>query len=438
MSTLKLHTRLADELANSITQGRLPGGSALPTHRAFASQQGIGLSTATRIYAELQRRGLIVGEVGRGTFVRERPVEPGPLSEAMRYTALARTAETVDAPTLRQALRTVSGLSDLERLAAQPSPFGSASSRRAVGEHLQRRQLGLAGDSARIVITWGGLAALRLAAILNLHRGQRVASDAVTYPGWRLVMEQTGLDVVPVSFDPAGPDLEKLEWLFRRKGVTVLHCMPTAHHPLGWVVPLKRRREIVALARKHDVALLEDVTYNHLVRDAPPTLAELAPERTWLLGSLSGVMGDGLRFGYLVAPTMLEPRLERTALSWGVAAPPLIAELGRLWLEDGTIASLQNAQREHAEQLWRAASLAGFKAHSPSSSGWLLWLPLPRGYRSEAAVLKLRQQGVDVMSSEPFAIGSHKPNAVALRMRMLTPATLKEIAPTVLAVCGLS
>ncbi len=438
MSTLKLYERLADELAKAIAEGRLPGGSALPTHREFASQRRIGLSTATRIYAELQRQGLIVGEVGRGTFVRERPIEPGLLSEAVRYTALARTAETIDAPTLRQALRTVSGPSDIERLTAQTSPFGSASTRRAIGAYLERRQLGLMVDSARIVITWGGLAAMRLAALLNLQRGQRVASDAVTYPGWRLVMEQLGLDVMPVGFDHAGPELEKLEWLFRRKRVTALHCMPTAHHPLGWVVPLQRRREIVALARKHDVALLEDVTYNHLVPGAPPTLAELAPERTWLVGSLSGVMGDGLRFGYLVAPRMLEARLERTAFSWGLAAPPLVAELARLWLEDGTIASLQNAQREHAKQLWRAASSVGLKTHSPSSSGWLLWLPLPPGYRSETAVLKLRQQGIDALSSEPFAIGASKPNAVAVRMRMLTSATLKEVAPVVLAACGLS
>ena len=305
MSTLKLYDRLADELAHAIREGHLPGGSALPTQRDFAKQRRIGLSTATRIYAELQRRGLVVGEVGRGTFVRERPIEPHPLSEAIRYTAMARTAEAIDAPTLRQALRSVSALSDIERLATQPTPLGSPSARRALALYLSR--WGLKVDPAQIVTTGGGLAAMRLAALVSTQRGHKVAADAVTYPGWRLVSEQLGLEMMPLAFDAQGPVPEALERLCRRARVTALHCMPTAHHPLGWVMPLQRRRDLVALAREHDVTLLEDATYNHLVRGAPPCFAQLAPERTWLIGSLSGAMGDGLRFGYLVAPACWGP-----------------------------------------------------------------------------------------------------------------------------------
>lgn len=434
MSTLKLYDRLADELAHAIREGHLPGGSALPTQRDFAKQRRIGLSTATRIYAELQRRGLVVGEVGRGTFVRERPIEPHPLSEAIRYTAMARTAEAIDAPTLRQALRSVSALSDIERLATQPTPLGSPSARRALALYLSR--WGLKVDPAQIVTTGGGLAAMRLAALVSTQRGHKVAADAVTYPGWRLVSEQLGLEMMPLAFDAQGPVPEALERLCRRARVTALHCMPTAHHPLGWVMPLQRRRDLVALAREHDVTLLEDATYNHLVRGAPPCFAQLAPERTWLIGSLSGAMGDGLRFGYLVAPRLLGARLERTTLSWGLAAPPLVGELARLWLGDGTLEALQSAQREHAEQLWKAVAKTGLGAHSPSSAGWLLWLALPRGSRSEMVAVKLRQQGVDALTSEAFSIAASKPNAVAVRMRSMTPAGLRQVAPAVAAACG--
>jgi len=432
MSTL-LYERLVDELAHAIRNGRLPAGSALPTHREFAKQRGIGLSTATRTYAELQRQGLTVGEVGRGTFVRERPIASGPLSEAVRYTALARTAECIDAPTLRLALKIVSGLPDIERLTAQTSPLGSPSIRRALSAHLE--SLGLQVAPPQIVATAGGLAAMRLAALHAMERGQRVATDTVTYPGWRLLSEQLGLEVVPVAFDEAGPVPEVLEGLFRRKRVKVLHCMPTAHHPLGWVMPLQRRRDIVALARAHDVALVEDATYNHLVGGTPQTLAQLAPERTWLVGSLSGVLGDGLRLGYVIAPGLQEAKLEKTVLSWGLAAPPLVAELARLWLADGTIASLQSAQRAHAAQLWRVVASVGLKTYCPSSSGWLMWLPLPPGHRSDEVVLTLRRQGVDALDSEPFATTRARPNAVVVRMRLMTAMTLEEFAPAILDAC---
>lgn len=435
MTTLKLYSQLVDELSDEILEGRLPGGTALPTQREFARQRGIGLSTVTRVYAELQRRGLVVGEVGRGTFVRERPLEPLPLAAAIRYTALPRTAESIGAATLRQALRRAASLPDIERMAAQPTPLGSPATRLALARHLAR--LGFDIDAARIVTTGGGLAAMRLAVLATLERGQRVAADAVTYPGWRLVSEQLGLELLPMAIDHHGPVPESLERLLRRCRVSALHCMPTAQHPLGWVMPSQRLREIVALAREHDLTLFEDATYNHLVRGSRPSLTELAPERTWLMGSLSGVLGDGLRLGYLVAPRSPGARLERMALSWGLTALPLVAELARGWLEDRTVESLQIAQRQHADQLWSTLGRSGLRAHSPSTSGWLFWLPLPRGRRAETVALALRAQGIDAVTSDAFALTPHRPNAIAIRMRAITASELREKLPAITAACGL-
>src|SRR6516165_3962701 len=63
------YTALVDEIAAAIAAGRLKAGERLPPQREFAYERGIAASTAARVYAELLRRGLVVGEVGRGTFV---------------------------------------------------------------------------------------------------------------------------------------------------------------------------------------------------------------------------------------------------------------------------------------------------------------------------------------------------------------------------------
>jgi len=63
------YTALVDEIAAAIASGRLKTGERLPPQRQFAYERGIAASTAARVYAELLRRGLAVGEVGRGTFV---------------------------------------------------------------------------------------------------------------------------------------------------------------------------------------------------------------------------------------------------------------------------------------------------------------------------------------------------------------------------------
>lgn len=79
---MNLYERLTAELAAAIRGGELAGGSALPPVREFARLRGIGPSTAARVYASLRQQGLVIGEVGRGTFVRERPMDAGPLSAA--------------------------------------------------------------------------------------------------------------------------------------------------------------------------------------------------------------------------------------------------------------------------------------------------------------------------------------------------------------------
>lgn len=68
---------LVDEFAADIRSGRLLPGTRLPTHRQLAATQGLALVTASRVYAELEAMGLVSGEMGRGTFVRETSWSPG-------------------------------------------------------------------------------------------------------------------------------------------------------------------------------------------------------------------------------------------------------------------------------------------------------------------------------------------------------------------------
>lgn len=72
------YRRIADRIAGDISGGRLRPGQRLPPQRAFARRHGIAASTAGRVYGELVRRGLVVGEVGRGTFVRASEVDAQP------------------------------------------------------------------------------------------------------------------------------------------------------------------------------------------------------------------------------------------------------------------------------------------------------------------------------------------------------------------------
>ncbi|MGO7202286.1 GntR family transcriptional regulator, partial [Rhizobium ruizarguesonis] len=69
---------LAEQIANAITDGKLSDGTQLPPHRKMADDLHLSVQTVSRAYDELIRRGLISGEIGRGSFVQTRPREPEP------------------------------------------------------------------------------------------------------------------------------------------------------------------------------------------------------------------------------------------------------------------------------------------------------------------------------------------------------------------------
>src|SRR5690349_16879559 len=114
-----LYLALADALANDIGTGELRPGERLPTHRELARTLGVNIGTVTRAYAEAESRGLISGEVGRGSFVRHataRPDFPGLEASARRAAidlALNVPAGGPTAEEQAEALRELAGRSDL-------------------------------------------------------------------------------------------------------------------------------------------------------------------------------------------------------------------------------------------------------------------------------------------------------------------------------------
>lgn len=101
---------LADQIARAIHDGRLANGAQLPTHRHLADDLKLSVQTVSRAYEELIRRGLISGEVGRGSFVQTQHREPEPpyiperLGEVIDLSILKPVCEPMHLEKLKQAL----------------------------------------------------------------------------------------------------------------------------------------------------------------------------------------------------------------------------------------------------------------------------------------------------------------------------------------------
>ena len=425
------YKQLVDTLAADIRAGRLPPGTRLPTHRGLAEEHGLALVTATRVYAELGAMGLVSGETGRGTFVRESTlarelgidqhvVASGMVDLNFNYPSLPGQAEL-----LREGLRQLAASGDLEALLRYQPHGGRPHERAAMARHLASRGLSVGAD--QVMIVNGAQQGLAITAMALLQPGDVVAADALSYPGFKVLAQAHRLELAPIPAAGNGPDLDALERLCRRRRVRAVYAMPTLHNPLGWVMGASRRRQLVAIARRHGLLIIEDAAYAFLAQDPPAPLAALAPEITVYVSGLSKSVATGLRVGFVAAPADDVPGLERAirASTWNT--PGVMTALACGWLEDGTVARLESEKRGDAEARQRIAAevFAGLRCVRHPAS-YFVWLPMAEEQRADKLAAALMREGISVSTAEAFATTAQVPHAIRLALGSVALETLRE------------
>lgn len=432
---------LVDAFAADIRSGRLLPGTRLPTHRQLAATEGLALVTATRVYAELEAMGLVSGETGRGTFVRETSLPPG-LGIDQKNVSVGMTDLNFNYPSLpgqaerlRNALRQLALGGDLESLLRYQPHAGRAHERASVARHLLAR--GLTVDAEQVLVVSGAQHGLAVSMMALLQPGDVIAADALTYSGFIVLAEALHLEIVPIPVTEHGPDLEALDRLCLRRRVRAVYTMPTLHNPLGWVMSADQRESLVTIARRHDLLIIEDAAYAFLAEDPPAPLAQLAPERTVYVSGLSKSVATGLRVGFVAAPAKKVPALERTirATTWNT--PGVLTAIASTWLDDGTVMQLEAEKRRDAQarQAMAAEVLAGLACVRHPSS-YFLWLPLSEDARADQIAMALMRENVAVSTAEPFATSAHVPHAIRLALGSAEMGALREALEKVKWVIG--
>ncbi|UFQ02960.1 aminotransferase-like domain-containing protein [Pseudomonas fitomaticsae] len=432
---------LVDTYAADIRAGLLLPGTRLPTHRQLAASEGLALVTASRVYAELETMGLVSGEAGRGTFVRETSLLPGQgidqkdvavgmIDLNFNYPSLPGQAEL-----LRTALRQLALSGDLEALLRYQPHAGRQHERASVARHLKTR--GLSADAEQVLIVNGAQQGLAVTLMALLKPGDVIAADALTYSGFKVLAEALHLEVVAIPVTEQGPDLAALDKLCRQRPVRAVYSMPTLHNPLGWVMPLEQREDLIEIARRHDLTIIEDAAYAFLVDNPPPSLAVLAPERTVYVSGLSKNIATGLRVGFIAAPVERVAALERIirATTWNT--PGVMTAIACGWLDDGTVTLLEAQKRSDAQarQALAAQILEGLPTVGHPSS-YFLWLPLLEDVRADHIVVELMHEQVSVTTAEPFTVSAHVPHAIRLALGSVDMLVLRQALLKVRQVVG--
>lgn len=433
-----LYLSLADTLSAAIKAGHLAPGTKLPTHRAFAEQTGVALATATSAYREVERRGLIVGEAGRGTYVRDPELPPTlgiqqTASEGLTDLIFNMPSDAADADMLRSGLRRLAVAGDLEAMLRYQPHGGRTHERRIIAENLTSTLGSI--DPECLLVTSGGQHGLAIISLGLFRPGDAIATDTLTYPGFKSVAALRGLELAPVGGRDGVMDPEDLERECSERKLRAVYLMPTVHNPLGAVTDEATRLRLIEIARKHDLLMIEDAAYAFLEPDPPPSLVSLAPERTIYVGSFSKCLATGLRLGYVIAPKIHAGRMLEAirATTWN--APALISGLVTCWIEDGTLAKSEETRRQDGaerQQVCQAAlDRSSILAHRHAG---FAWVQLEKGIRAEAIVTRLKEYGISTSGAEPFATTVAVPQALRLAFGGLPKDELPGIFETVRSV----
>jgi DNA-binding transcriptional MocR family regulator len=381
-----LADRLARAIAEDIAQGHLPRGTRLPAHRALAADLGTSVVTVGRAYALLEKRGLVRGEHGRGTFVAGLgpggagtggampTMEAGTAERGLADLSLNLPPVTLTRADFAQAVATLAETDRLPDPARYPPCAGSLSLRRAAAVWFGRHRPTAPANG--VLMTNGAQQAITIAFILGAEPGRAVITEAVTYPGAIIAAGNLGRPLVGVAMDGEGMIPDGLDAALSRNPGALIYLTPVLHNPTGATMGRERRLDILSVARKHGAQVVEDDAYGVLKDDPPATLYHLDPERVWYVNSFSKPLSALLRLGILVPPRGREVEATRGIQGASWTAAPLPAAILELWLEDGTadrsVAALKGDAMARMDLLRRI--LPGVVP--PGHRAFHAWIPL--------------------------------------------------------------
>ncbi|MFO1068848.1 MAG: PLP-dependent aminotransferase family protein [Geminicoccaceae bacterium] len=432
---------LAEAIAAAIRSGRLAEGAQLPTQRELAHRLGVTVGTVGRAYLLAEQRGLIAGEVGRGTFVRT----AAPPARSLQIGDAADPAAVdlrVNAPSPTPVDAELTGA--MAAFLAEPAALGLLR-RYAPGPGLLRHREaaarwltadGIPATAEGVVVTGGAQAGLGLALATLAEPGDSVLVEQLAYPGLREIAALLRLRLEGVAMDGHGLRPDALAESAAASGARTLVVTPTLQNPTTLVMPDARRSEVAAVCRRLGLRVVEDDVYAQLVEPRPAPFAALLPELTLHLASLSKCVLPGLRLGFCAGPPALAAAVGRAMHALRISESPLLAELFCRWLDTGLIARAIAAQRAEATRRQALARqvLAGLDLAAPST-GLHAWLRLPAGWRAGEAERACEAAGAFVASAELFWFGKGAAPA-ALRLALGRPESLELLGRGLATVAG--
>ena len=426
-----IYVELADAMQRDIDSGVLRPGEKLPPQRNLAFDIGVTIGTVGRAYALARERGLVTGEVGRGTYVRERdslssltpgslslpgyakseresapePGSPQPAHDGVSPAPGKLRLDSTSASEIGQAAIITGHLTDImgrfpdrttDYIRSLKPEWQVAGQRWLASEHWTP-------DLDGIVPTMGVHAGMMAVIAALTSPGDRIVFESLTYASLARSASLIGRRPIAAPMSENGMDPDGLEHLCANQHPKLIVVIPTIQNPTTAIMPVADRRRIAAIARKHNVRIIEDNIYGARLTDAPPPIASFAPELTFHLSGLSKAVAAGIRAGWVACPPGFTGSIPVAHKMLTGGMPFLLAEVAARLVLTGEADSITRAVREETaarlEIVKAAMATHHFRSHRHCP---FVWLKLPEPWRASLFVAAARDAGMLVDGDDEF------------------------------------
>jgi len=424
-----LYKALANLLEEDIRTGVLKPGDKLPPQRELADFLDVNLSTISRTFKLCEQKGLIIGAIGKGTYISSDANVNSTLLDPAKTKNLIEMGATH--PTRAQnkyVIKFIENMlcqTDSDKHLEYSSPCGTLAQRAIGVKWLKKVNLNTTEDN--ILLASGAQNAL--CAILSslFQPGDRIGTDPLTYSGLKTLAKMLGIQLVPIMQEMNEMSPLALRNYCKNNELKGIYLIPDHQNPTTHSMSLKTRKEIAQITMEYNLIVIEDGINSMLSENNIIPIADLAPDQTIYISSTSKALCAGLRVSFIAASSIHKKTLELALYNINMMVSPFNAEIVCQLINSPVGDKIVKERKEMVvkrnnltDSILKDYNLLGDKYCN------FRWLLLPEGWNGKVFETCAKNLGVQVYCGERFVVGN-APVPAAVRISIVAPKDLYEL-----------
>lgn len=426
-----LYEQIYDYIKNEIRKGKLPEGEKLPSTRSLAGFLQVARSTVELAYEQLLSEGYIESVPCRGYFVcgaeelldlegdgapeRSQDTEEDAQSKEKYLYDFSPSAIDMSAfpfATWKKITKNILVDANSELFAAG-SPKGDIELRETIGRYLHSSR-GVNCRPEQIIVGAGNDYLLMLLEKI-LGRHVKIAMENPTYKRAYRIFDSFAYEIHPVAMDAGGMCVEEL----RRSGADAAYVMPSHQYPMGVIMPIGRRMELLKWAAEKEGRYLIEDDYDSEFRfkgkPVPALQASDRADKVIYIGTFSKSIAPAIRISYMVLPMPLLKIYEKRCFFYSATVSRIDQRILNEFIEKGYFERYLNKMRKlyrekHDLLLGELKTMeSGFRI-AGENAGLHLLLRSKKGYKEKELVEAAAREGVRVYGLSESCVGEPPPD----------------------------